>query len=199
MKLTTSAINNYGDLVKTVDLPAPSTFERVAPKRVPNDGSLWLVMEMYNLRDELFSSNPDQCNSFNNTYQFVAGKSPDGGWMLFSGLALPLQNTIENPLPDGGLQAAFEGGRTCSNVAKNFLNIESCYLSKEKACQSSATGRNEWDWQANARNNVVVCGSEGEVASDDGIVDISKPMFSLYGHNHNLISGEIVSVLYVSS
>lgn len=193
MKLTTTAINDYGESLKIIDIPALSNFERVAPKQVPNDGEAWLVMEMHNLQDGLYSSVPNQCDSLNNDYQYVTGKTEDGEWMLFTGLAIPLQNTIESPLLDGGLQAGFEGARACSNVPKNFMNIESCSLSSGEACQASDTVSDLLEWQEKAKNNVVICGSEGEVTSDVGIIDPSKPMFALFGHNHNLLSGMFIS------
>lgn len=189
--LTTSAINNHGQLLQFIDLPTQSSFEYVKPMQNPNDGNFWLIMEMWSLNQQggLYSTVPDQCNAFNNTYQFVVGEFPDGEMMLSTSLAVPLKNTIEEPLSDGCSSAVQDGARLCCNAAKNFLNMESCVLSSGQACQSSAYARSEWDWGPKLKDNVVLCGSEGEVATDDGIIDPTRPKFSMFGHEHNLVSG----------
>lgn len=201
MVLNNNAINNHGSLLQFIDLPSQSNFEHIPPKQVANDGSGWLIMEMWSLKQEngLYATVPNQCNSFQNNYQYIVGTHPNGERMLFSGLALPLQNTIEQPLSDGGLSNFNDGARLCSNAAKNFLNIESCALSSGEACQSSAYGIHQWDWRPKLKTNVVLCGSESEVIADAGIIDPSKPTFSLFGHQHNLFSGESCSMLLLHS
>ena len=196
MVLNNNAINNHGSLLKFIDLPGQSNFEHVPPKQVANDGNGWLLMEMWSLNQQngLYATSPTQCNSFENNYQFLVGTHPNGERMLFSSLALPLQNTIEQPLSDGGLSNVNDGARVCSNAARNFLNIESCVLSSGEACQSSAYGIHQYDWQPKNRTNVVLCGSESEVTTNTGIIDPARPTFSLYGHQHNLFSGKSCSM-----
>lgn len=146
------------------------------------------VMEVWKLNrpNGLYETHAAQCQLDSESFPFVVGRLPNNEYMFFSGLATPLENTVTNPLPDGGLSAANDGARMCSNVAKNYQNIESCYLASGDACESSAYSRNQWDTSSQSKENVVVCGSEGEVANDSNL-DTSDPSFSTYGHQHNMI------------
>ncbi len=152
-------------------------------------------MEMYRLesatgayKEGLFTTQAEKCNSLGFDLRYIIGVFPDGEKMMFNGMAMPLENTISNPLSDGGLKEVKmrDGARVCTNVAKNFLNIESCYLSTEDACESSAYGRNRWDTSPKQKKHVVICGSEGEVGSDANL-DNLEPRYSFYGPQHRMI------------
>jgi hypothetical protein len=186
--LTKTIIDLFGTLSRVIDLPEESNFEALPPQLPNNQGNSFLVLENMRLKlpDGLYATSATQCNALNDNYQFIIGKLPDSPvekYLLYSGLATPMQNTIENPLPDGGMAAVNAGGKMCTNAPKTFRNIESCFLQRNDACQSSAYGTSEWDWQPKIKKNVVICGADGEIGYD-GDVDASQRMFSLYGHDH---------------
>jgi hypothetical protein len=182
-------------LTRVIDLPEESNFEALSPQIPNHRGDSYPLLELMRLKlpNGLYATSATQCSALNDNYQFIIGKLPDSPvekYFLYSGLATPMQNTIENPLPDGGMAAVNAGGRMCTNVAKTFRNIESCFLQRNDACQSSAYGRNDWDWQPYIVKNAVICGSDGEIGYD-GDVDASQRMFTLYGHDHNLFRGAL--------
>ncbi len=149
-------------------------------------------MEVWKLNrpNGLFQTHASECQLDSESFPFVVGRLPNNEYMFFSGLATPLENTVTNPLSDGGLSAANDGASMCSNVAKNDQNIESCYLASSIACESSAYSRSQWDTSPQGKENVVVCGSEGEVATDFNL-DTSDPKFSTFGHHHNMIQNSL--------
>ena len=80
--------------------------------------------------------------------------------------------------------------RMCTNSAKTFLNIESCFLNPNNACQSTGSAMHNEDWEPIIVKNAVICGSEGEVGSDS-IVDPVGPKFFLFGHHANLVADSL--------
>lgn len=156
------------------------------------DWDYFLVMQTLrlNLPAGLFASNPSQC-SLGDNYQYVVGRFPNGDFAHYHGNVALIENTIENPASDGGLQAVNEGAYLCSNVGKDFLNIDSCYLAKDyDACQASASGKHQWDYAPVITKNAVICGSDGEVANDLTL-DSSSPRFFPNGHTYHVIDGTI--------
>eukprot|EP00586_Coscinodiscus_wailesii_P011040 CAMPEP_0172493050 /NCGR_PEP_ID=MMETSP1066-20121228/24373_1 /TAXON_ID=671091 /ORGANISM="Coscinodiscus wailesii, Strain CCMP2513" /LENGTH=895 /DNA_ID=CAMNT_0013263005 /DNA_START=387 /DNA_END=3071 /DNA_ORIENTATION=+ len=86
-------------------------------------------------------------------------------YLLFDPHLVLFDNTVENPLPDGGgrLQAETEGYTKCANAPRTFINEDHCTLSfSEYACES----RQYNGLQNPDKEGVVVCGSVGEVAND---------------------------------
>ena len=187
--LTTEVIQDYISIVKFINLPDQSNFEVIPPIMATNSGSDRLISETLrmNVPGGLFSANPTQCNALDGNYQFVIGKIVNGELVLYAGNGLIMENTIQNPLPDGGMAAVNDGGKICSNVARNFLNIESCFLANSDACQASSYGRNQYDWRPKIVKNAVICGSDGEVANDWSS-DPSEARYSFFGHSNNLLS-----------
>ncbi len=189
--LTQDVIDDYGQQLRFIDLPDQSNFEEVDPIIPLNSANTYLIkvtLKM-NVSGGLFGTNPE-CESLNGNFQNIVGRFQNGDFVFYSGRAELIQNTIESPLADGGLEAVNRGAAMCTNSAKTFLNIESCFLNPDDACQSTASGRNQWDVQPRIVKNAVVCGSEGEVSSD-GDIDPLGPKFFLFGHNNNLVDGSL--------
>lgn len=65
------------------------------------------------------------------------GEGADPRWLSFDPRIKLLENTLGNPIQDGGGSQELLGSR-CSNVARNFLNAESCVLSQDVETCSSA-------------------------------------------------------------
>jgi hypothetical protein len=178
-------VDNYG--MKVIDLPDQSNFEVIPPIVATNWGyNNWLVMEMYrmNVDGGLFGATPEQCEDLED-YNLIVGRFPNGDAVLYSGIVKLMQNTIQDPIADGGLEAIARGAPLCSNTAKTFLNIESCSLAKDDACESNAYSDNYFDRDPRIVKNAVICGSDGEVGSDAGL-DPSEPRFRINGHFHRL-------------
>jgi uncharacterized protein (DUF1800 family)/uncharacterized protein (DUF1501 family) len=85
--------------------------------------------------------------------------------LLFDPHLVLFENSVENPLPDGGgrLQVETKGYATCANAPRTFINEDHCKLSfSEYACTSlNYNGIPNPD-----QEGVVVCGSVGEVANE---------------------------------
>ena len=75
-----------------------------------------------------------------------------------------LENTVENPLPDGGgrIWSESNGLVFCANAARSFLNEDHCKLSVDPM----TCGFNDKNQAYNSGAGTVVCGSPGKVASD---------------------------------
>jgi hypothetical protein len=68
----------------------------------------------------------------------VFAKLSDGTYLQWTPQLILEENTVENPIPDGGgeVEIFTDNGR-CSNVPRNFLNEDGCILSAEPdACQA---------------------------------------------------------------
>ena len=87
----------------------------------------------------------------------------DGEWFVHSPRFKILDNTFDLPMTDGGgsIVSNTTGDATqyqarCANVARTFLNEESCFLSSDPlACPVDESN-----------SNSLVCGSPGEVSND---------------------------------
>lgn len=68
----------------------------------------------------------------------IFGRLPDGSWLQFDARLELEQNTLKNPLIDGGKVKHLASGKEtlCSNVPRNFLNEETCIVSSN-ACSST--------------------------------------------------------------
>lgn len=187
-----NAIDTYGQLLRFIDLPDESNFEEVKPFIAQDYGNYALIMQTWRMNDPLglFSSDPILCSSLDSDYQYLVGRLPGGGIMFYHGNVELMENSVESPISDGGRDAVNAGARMCSNVAKNPLNVESCFLADYDACQTTALGRHYWELNPVVKKNVVVCGNDGEV-SNDLTLDSTDPRFFLAGHNNNLIQGTL--------
>jgi hypothetical protein len=104
----------------------------------------------------------------------VFGKTADGEYLLYDPRLVLNENTIENPLLDGGGQLSVEtdGEVLCSNAPRTFLNEDHCVLSTEPTACSPETSPT-----LGTNNAVVVCGSLGEVKNEPSLgsgFDVTK-------------------------
>ena len=60
--------------------------------------------------------------------QLIFGRVSDGTWLVFDSRLTFDDNNISSPMSDGGKGNQAAGGIQCSNVARNFLNEESCQV-----------------------------------------------------------------------
>lgn len=71
-----------------------------------------------------------QCNDISLEDYPVYINFNDGQYLAFDPRINPLENTVENPLADGG-GSAMDLGAKCSSAARTFLNAHSCKLSTQ--------------------------------------------------------------------
>ena len=99
----------------------------------------------------------------------VFGHLPNGDWIIWSPIIqledngpsvnTPPEDMKHDTLIDGGGSAVLETGGhlKCANVARSFVNEETCKLSNfNSACSSTQTA------ETNVTGGVIVCGSVGE-------------------------------------
>ena len=113
--LPQDVINQFSSTIKTVQLPGKQYFRNInASEDVPRPAN-WLLGAGIVSDVALTDS---KCQVVTSSLNLI-GVFPDGDqWYYDPRIALD-QNTIDNPIPDGG---GIAGGGLCSNVAKNFLN-----------------------------------------------------------------------------
>jgi len=131
---------------------------------------------------------------FGRTTNRATGKDE---FMLFDPIFKFNENTVENPLSDGGgalvkiteneIKEDGQSGKIlCSNVPRTFLNEDHCKLSFDPlACSTTSEGESKY---GNGKG-VVVCGSPGEVASDGkkGVIDGFDLKTMVFGHKNREI------------
>lgn len=148
-----------------------------------------------NNAEGLFETEANACAFLGNNFDNIVGIHSDGYMSFFAAYADFKENTIENPISDGGLSSVEAGAHNCANVAMNYENIDGCFLSTDLACESSSHHRQHWKYTPVQKRNVVVCGSDGEVenekhfdASETGMVchPFSLYLKSLLSHLKNL-------------
>ena len=108
---------------------------------------------------------PDRTDEANYPSEPIFGKRFDVStgtfqYLLFDPHLMLLENTVENPSPDGGGRVALEsdGEVFCANTDRNFLNEDKCILSyEETACRAK-------DMEANTFVNLT----EGKENNNDG-------------------------------
>ncbi len=159
--------------IRRISLPSIENFEKIdgiaADQRYQMN-----VASTYRM---LVDKRDDECNTFVSEenrpdYRYIVG-SLDGSddQFHYSGYAYVSDNSIENPLADGGAykldHSKLPGGDDifCSNAAMDFQNKDSCYIAPGPACVPQALGRYAGDG-AVVTEGVVVCGSRGEVANN---------------------------------
>ena len=88
-------------------------------------------------------------------------KTSDGIWLQHDPRIDMKANSLNEPLPDGGL-GMLKAKKTlhCSNVARSFFNENKCIMSKVPACYPGSSN------QSFAATGTIVCGSPGEISND---------------------------------
>jgi len=183
-----------GDVTKMpnmVDLPeigVDPSFDKLVPFSGPSGGYLLrtplgqLPSSIGGLCDQ--SSNPNgipRVEAFS-PYGAIAGRMPNGEWLLYDGTLELRDNDIMEPLVDGGGEMASKStggwdsrstdmaiGRNtalCANAPRTFLNSGGCKLSfNEYACRDD-TYVDEGIALASGGDGILVCGSPGEGSND---------------------------------
>lgn len=89
---------------------------------------------------------PDPWNNPDDSFPLapIFGRSRINGtleYLLYDPRLVLMENTIENPLADGGgeITSKTNGATFCSNAPRTFLNEEHCFLSSETTACSAAT------------------------------------------------------------
>jgi hypothetical protein len=184
--LPDSVLNGNSNVVK-FDLPSIDNFEKI-------DGVLadqrygWYVGTSHRMK---VSKTGSQCtglsSSGKNDYRNIIGKvSGSDDQFHFAGYAHVADNSIENPVADGGASilphASLPGGGRviyCTNAAMDFQNKDSCRIAQGEACVTQAFAKNAYD-SAKIQEGVVVCGSRGEVGNSPNLPASKTNMFRLF-------------------
>ena len=98
----------------------------------------------------------------------------NGTYLAFDPRLSALENTVENPLQDGG-GTNKDLGSKCTNAPMTFLNAKHCRLSSK----SNSCAYNDAD-DVPVKDKVRVCGSPNEVAND--VVNVGGPQFGYEIH-----------------
>jgi len=170
--------NTIGDYkLQYVDLPAKDNFEYL-PGVIAELKGYWFVGQSWRmLVDNWNQAWSSQCSSFKDDddkwdFRYLVGVGPTGEQLHYDGYAVLGENSVENPLVDGGASVAEYSGRTpCANSIMDFTNIESCKLSEGDGCVPVESSSERYGLQYDIKNKVVVCGSLGEVANNLGFED----------------------------
>ena len=105
-----------------LSLPSTLSFQTIQPILLPNRQEEY-AGESIKMLSDLFASNPQQCNNFQRgNYTNTFGIFSNGGYVRYMGFAKLEQNTLQNPVPDGGFQAKTDMSRWCHNAPATFLN-----------------------------------------------------------------------------
>lgn len=123
------------------------------------------IQATYRMMSDNWSGNEDKCNGFKNEqgkwwFYNILGEVGDTGKILkYTPYARFRDNTVENPLPDGGaLKFDHPQTHNCITSIPDFTNIHSCRLSNGVGCVPRFL-----EMQQNTREtaeSVLVCGSK---------------------------------------
>ena len=186
--LPPQVVNDHTLALRYIDLPAMASFEAIDGV-FAEDRQLWKVGTSYRLLEAM---NDPVCDTFQTTedqidYRNIIGKVAGSDDMFhYDGYGQAEENSITNPLSDGGLSklkfanVGANGNKiTCANVAMDFTNIDGCRLSMSEACVSNAYSRHNNDVPMTAEATVV-CGSDGEVANNPNLPKEQTNMFRMW-------------------
>jgi len=171
----------YNTLMQFLDLPDSSKFEQIHGVRAEHRQQ-WFLGTSHRLLEKNWSS-ASQCSTLPH-YKYILGTTSDGEQYHYEGFAVVEENTVENPLADGGAsKQKFQGTAPanvrdkihCANAAMDFTNMDSCRISAGVACVSSGLD-NFWA-ETRSAENILVCGSHGEVGNDPAIEATTTNMF----------------------
>ena len=167
-----------------LDLPDISKFEQIHGVRAEHR-QMWFVGASHRLLESNWD-NP-QCSALAHDYMYILGTNSAGEQFHYEGYAVLEENTVENPLADGGASNLLFAGTvkpntleklSCTNAAMDFTNIDSCRISAGVTCVSTAL---DHYWvESKSTENVLVCGSRGEAGNDPAIEATSTNMFRFF-------------------
>jgi hypothetical protein len=147
----------------------PSLSDTVAWQSLPGGSEEYLNLAAITASD---------CTGLNDFSQVTFAKTIDNVWLQWTPRISMVENTVQNPMSDGGL-TLWSGSRTlyCGNAPRSFLNEEGCSLSTVSACSYGDLHPD------NATVGALICGSPGEVVNDPAAGDSRMDVSSITGEN----------------
>lgn len=178
----------YSESLYSISLPAKSKFGTLDPQFITN-GHANLAGTVKHLKNGMWSTN-SQCDLLGKgDFYNLVGVFPDGSLAYFNGNIDLHENTLENPLIQGGDYV--EAGAECPNVAMNWQNAKDCVLSTSgKSC--SLYGKAEADWILNDANNKRLHDASGRyIYTVEGLRtdDVSSPC--TLGETHRWVKVDV--------
>ena len=149
--------------LKLITLPNESEMQSL---RGADRGFRDYIQATYRMMSDNWSGNEDKCNGFKNEqgkwfFYDIVGKVGDTGKKLrYVPYARYRDNTVENPLQDGGalkLDHFGFGPQQCITSIPDFTNIHSCRLSNGVGCVPRFLELQKQENQETA-DSVLVCG-----------------------------------------
>lgn len=167
-----------GQKLQRISLPALSSFEEMPPINAHHQ-SRFTLYTGHSWRMLADISSDAQCSTFKSNddrwdFRYLIGQVAGGQQFHYEAYVDVKENTVENPLPDGGAHS-FEyytvSRMTCTNNMLDFTNMHSCRLSTAPACVPREISPGKYDWQPTIKEKVLICGSHGEVKNNPGFED----------------------------
>ena len=162
-----------------VGLPAKDKFEEM-PGVVTELREYWFVGQSWRMSVDNWNQTwSPQCPFLKDDdgkwdFRYLVGLGPTGEQLHYDGYAVIQENTVENPLVDGGAllsEYSAVGRMPCANSIMDFINIDSCKLSEGYGCVPVESSSERYGLDDDIKGSVLVCGSRGEVANDPGFED----------------------------
>jgi hypothetical protein len=118
-------------------------------------------------------------------FRYLIGSVEGTGEQLhYDGYAVIPENTVENPLADGGASLTYHHSSrwtTCANSVMDFTNIDSCKLSVGDGCVPVEASFYRNNYKTEIQSGVLVCGSHGEAGNNPGFEDkYDNNMFRMF-------------------
>ncbi len=183
----------YASNMKFVGLPELSDFEVIDGVKAPNAFSSDAVFAGASYR-MMVPNDATQCPALTNDFTNLLGFTSHGKQLHYAGHATIHENTIENPAPDGGASVlpfhkvpGTQQIMQCSTAPMDFINIDHCRLSTSAACESSSFFYTPL-LDPVVKENVVLCGSPGEVANDPTLDASKTNMFRMHGTGKSIFA-----------
>jgi len=164
VRFTDEVINNsqYSSGLDVLKLPGYHGFD-ILPGKLLVDREEERGNKSYRLKEGMFDN--AKCSGLGRVFTNVVGRVDGDKYFRYAAYGVFGQNTVESPSSGGGLSEVAEGAHFCSNVPKNFQNINSCSLSDGVSCYPSS-----FTSEVVERNSrVLVCGSAGEVLNSQNL------------------------------
>jgi len=164
VRFTDEVINNlqYSSGLDVLELPGYQGFD-ILPGKLLVDSEEKRGNKSYRLKERMLDN--AQCSGLGRVFTNVVGRVDGDKYFRYAAYGVFGKNTVEEPNARGGLSKVAEGAHFCSNVPKNFQNINSCSLSDGMSCYPSSF-TNE---VVERNSRVLVCGSAGEVSNSQNL------------------------------
>ena len=167
-----------GQKLQRITLPALSSFEEMPPINAHHQSRETLYTG-HSWRMLVDISNGAQCSTFKTNdgrwdFRYLIGQVAGGQQFHYEAYVDVKENTVENPLPDGGAHSFdyYTASRmTCTNNMLDFTNMNSCRLSTAPACVPREISPGKYNWQPTIKEKVLICGSHGEVKNNPAFED----------------------------